>query len=669
MGHWAFQLELPRPTTLDDFGEVSAIEGDTAIISDAVGGEPVAVLDRIGGDWGVTTTLAPPGLSLSDNFGRALALSGDLLAIGASGFDEPSIGSNSGAVWVYRRAGGVWGQGEQLNGFTGLAPGDALGLAVAADGATIAIGAPGATNGDVYIFAYTGNAWSLQEKLTGPAPGALFGRHLALSGDTLFVGSPNYHDGAVLDAGRVDIYARSGATWSLLETLALTTPSNNDRFGAGVDVDGDTLVIGDEGGVTSGRAHIFRFSGGTWSHSEATLPLFHTTGSSYLTDLAIDGDDLVLGDYNYDSGAGQILFYRRTGTTWTSAGFFVSPTPAFLTYFGDSVAVDGGRVVAGAPFTPNDGAAYVYSWVGERCSLDSACPTEFCSDLFCCTSRCGECGQCDATGSEGECTPKALGASDSDCGAYLCNGSDPTCPTSCANDGDCAATHHCEGGSCVPDGAPGDPCSSNTQCVSAFCVDGLCCDSACEEQCFACDVAESEGACRPVTGAPHGSRTSCPEDACMDGLAQAVFACDGVEAACQPTSETGCAPYRCGDDVCRGGCEVDEDCVGGFVCRNLECVVDDTQCEGSVITEPSGATVECAPYRCNDGDTCPTDCTTSAQCIEGYQCSTEGRCRERVEVPVSELGCACHLSRSRSSSAGWWLLGLAALARRRRQKR
>src|SRR5262249_56107467 len=60
------------------------------------------------------------------------------------------------------------------------------------------------------------------------------------------------------------------------------------------------------------------------------------------------------------------------------------------------------------------------------------------------------------------------------------------------------------------------------QCASATCVDGVCCDQACDGQCQACDVPGSVGACVAVSGDPHAARPSCATDGSACG-----GACDG----------------------------------------------------------------------------------------------------------------------------------------------
>jgi hypothetical protein len=54
----------------------------------------------------------------------------------------------------------------------------------------------------------------------------------------------------------------------------------------------------------------------------------------------------------------------------------------------------------------------------------------------------------------------------------------------------------------VAKGTPGVACTSNNQCLSTFCVDGVCCNDDCTGQCEACNLAGKAGTCLPVKGKP-----------------------------------------------------------------------------------------------------------------------------------------------------------------------
>ncbi|WP_395845095.1 choice-of-anchor A family protein [Cystobacter fuscus] len=80
----------------------------------------------------------------------------------------------------------------------------------------------------------------------------------------------------------------------------------------------------------------------------------------------------------------------------------------------------------------------------------------------------------------------------------------------------------------------GSTCSDAQDCLSGFCVDGVCCNTSCTEQCMACNVPGSVGTCSPVTGAPVGDRP-----ACADGDSVCGGTCDGTGASCShPISNT-----------------------------------------------------------------------------------------------------------------------------------
>lgn len=174
---------------------------------------------------------------------------------------------------------------------------------------------------------------------------------------------------------------------------------------------------------------------------------------------------------------------------------------------------------------------------------------------------------------------------DKDCGGGSFQG-DPACPK-CAigkvcNGPDDCETGHCKGGVCAPAPKPnGESCDSDEQCDSGLCIDQVCCDTACDGMCEACNVAGKVGTCSPI---PSGAD---PDDECEDEGAETCGkngSCDGAGA---------CELYAAGT-VCRArACEEPAHCPGGGAA-----------CPANVVLKPS--TTVCRPYAgiCDKEDRC-----------------------------------------------------------------
>jgi hypothetical protein len=67
--------------------------------------------------------------------------------------------------------------------------------------------------------------------------------------------------------------------------------------------------------------------------------------------------------------------------------------------------------------------------------------------------------------------------------------------------------------------ADGIGCGDDAECQSALCVDGVCCESACDGTCETCDLAAAEGTCSPQ--APGTD----PDGECGEGLCSGAAAC------------------------------------------------------------------------------------------------------------------------------------------------
>ncbi len=298
---------------------------------------------------------------------------------------------------------------------------------------------------------------------------------------------------------------------------------------------------------------------------------------------------------------------------------------------------------------------------------------------------------CDGSG---DCVPEGMAS----CGTYGCSGD--ACATSCEDDSSCdAASGYCiPGGTCGTKKVLGEACAEARECDSDYCVDGVCCENECAEQCAACGEVDSLGACVPVAGAPRGDREACAGDpavcggecdgnepnncayrsnrvcgtSCADGQ-EITSNCDGA-GECVEGGKSSCGNYACGAEACLTSCSSDADCRGGFGCTDADCVPKTGQCVDSDTSQNSlGDVEECAPYVCSTSSgLCAIECRSSVDCVSGFVCNTATDKCEKASGGADDAGCGCRVAggSSANSFAGiGWLALLALGALRRRAKR
>ncbi len=114
----------------------------------------------------------------------------------------------------------------------------------------------------------------------------------------------------------------------------------------------------------------------------------------------------------------------------------------------------------------------------------------------------------------------------------------------------------------------GQACSQDADCESGSCADGVCCATACNGECEACNVPGQVGTCTPHAAGtdPEGE---CATPACYDGM-QESFACNGASS-CEVTIVQ-CGNYACGENACNTDCQSDADCADGAYCSAGSCV-------------------------------------------------------------------------------------------------
>lgn len=208
----------------------------------------------------------------------------------------------------------------------------------------------------------------------------------------------------------------------------------------------------------------------------------------------------------------------------------------------------------------------------------------------------------------------------------------------------------------------GTACSDAATCPLGHCIDGFCCNSACDLSCAACDVAGSLGLCTPVEGAPRVGHPACAPSSCVDDhTLRRESACGGTLTTCDDGPLVECAPYACSVDACLATCADDADCSSGNVCVDSACVPDVRSCaDDHTVVLGNAQLVTCDPYRCADGR-CLEACDSTADCSGERVCDSDGRCVDVSEGEAS--GCDCSVGAPRRS-APLWPLVLLVLALR-----
>ncbi|MEL6339931.1 MAG: MopE-related protein [Myxococcota bacterium] len=218
---------------------------------------------------------------------------------------------------------------------------------------------------------------------------------------------------------------------------------------------------------------------------------------------------------------------------------------------------------------------------GVACSSNGECLSGNCADGFCCNNACnGSCNACDLAGSEGTCGNSTRGtAGDPACSdGLLCDGSGSGCPSGCGGDDAlCAGGFFCDGNVCRAEQGVGAACGADAECISGFCVEGVCCDRRCGGPCESCLASRKESGGNGLCGIVSDGAEGAPE--CADNLR-----CDGSNASC-PTS-----------------CNGEPDCDSGFGCLSGVCVAKIA--DGGACSMGS----ECSSGHCVDGVCCENDC-------------------------------------------------------------
>jgi len=410
----------------------------------------------IGADYVGVNDLSPANINTGDRFGASVSLSGTRLAVGAplDGGDDDSL-TNVGAAYLFTFAddafsGGVF-EGIIGFGYTGgknvsvanLVGGnlDSFGSAVALQGTRLIVGAPGDAGfdnivggGAAYVIdfsdaAFAGGSVSSiigrgytggnNVDLTEIGGSDSFGGSVAIDGTKIAVGA--FTDDGELDlapfAGAVYLFTDIAGTYTLAQrigagytgegNLSLGGLEGEDRFGSGVALNGNRLVVGaseDAGAFNvafgAGGVYLFTFSDDGFTNlalagtvgvgygPQQNLSVGQATDAEFGSAVALSGTRLAIGSpfdrgFSGDSlGLGAVFlvtfndeFFSAPqlrgiiGEGYTGAGNFDVSVLDMEDSFGSALAIDGLRLAIGAPLddgfnnaATDSGAVYLFTF-------------------------------------------------------------------------------------------------------------------------------------------------------------------------------------------------------------------------------------------------------------------------------------------------------------------
>ncbi|MFO0714882.1 MAG: hypothetical protein U0353_33890 [Sandaracinus sp.] len=556
-----------------------------------------------------TSTLTAASGAVDDQLGLSVTEDGAWAAVGA-----PNAATD-GRVYLFQRSGDTWVARGELADTTGR-PED-FGWAVAMSGDTLAVGVPNADSpsfedaGQVSVFRQNaGGTWELEQEIENPSPAGIerFGRAVALVGDLLVIGAPSDWEFAS-SAGAVHVFERTGTTWAPTALLGGSTLTSGDGLGGAVATDGARIVAGADRGSNGtlefdGNAYVYGRGGTGWVE-QAHLRATEGNHYDYLgSSVAIAGTTIVLGapgaDDNHtnefaDEARGVVYVFEESGGTWSETQR-IRPTSdaewVLFAGFGTSVSMTRNLLLVGAPGAESSGATRGMAYVLER----------------------------GATGFDE--TGAAIGGHNAQLGASVgldLVGAAVRAIVGAPGAGTPVGAGEARTFDLRDALSLGEACSDDAACGSGHCVDGVCCDTICgggaTTDCVACSLARgaaSDGTCGTVTG----TSTVCRPAA---GGCDRPERCDGVSDTC-PADELEAAGFVCRESV--GVCDPEESCDGeGPVCPANDVMPDGTECSNGLACD--GMTDHCAagacagtlPTDCDDHDPCTADgCADSGGC-------------------------------------------------------
>jgi FG-GAP repeat len=378
------ELTVPGIKPESELGQSVAVAGNTVVVGQpdysglrADQGAAYVYTMPAGGWSGTLSTpvlLNPGSPSTKAHFGYSVAIAGNAV-----------VASGGSAVYVFTESGSEWVEAKQLE--YPATPEEAGRFRVGISGNTIVAGADTAgADGEAFVYTMPVSGWpadlgkpnaTLKAKVGQPG----FGYSVAIDGSTIVVGDPEAEVEAVEEQGEAFVFTMPGAGWSgnLTQSAELidTPGEESEFFGAAVAVSGETVAVGAWAHEHAhGGAYAFTMPAGGWKgvvHQAAELEVKGAAEEWFGQSVAVSGSTIVAGapdpSTEPNPGGSAYAFDQPAGGWSGSLAPSQTLTPSDPTqhaHFGESVSISGATIAVGAPQHQTFGfefygAAYVFT--------------------------------------------------------------------------------------------------------------------------------------------------------------------------------------------------------------------------------------------------------------------------------------------------------------------
>lgn len=329
------------------------------------------VLYYNGTSWLTQATLkASDGLSF-DYFGSAVAISGNVIVVGA--YNDGQQGS----VYVFERPTTGWSGNNVFENakLTSSMPetDEYFGRSIDIQDSVIVVGAYGDNQGkgSVYVFEEPVTGWAsgtqtAKLKSSVEQDNDYFGKSVAIFDTTIVIGAYRDDYSTFTDCGSVYIFTRKNSEWvsSSIEDYKITASDKNinDQFGRSVSIYDNTIIVGAYGkNANQGVAYIFEYNT-NWQQMGKLIPSDGNADDYFGISTSIYGDTVLIGAYTDDpngiSDAGAAYIFKKPISGWTDMNESqkISANDAATSdNFGISVCINQNHIGVGAYLDDDQG--------------------------------------------------------------------------------------------------------------------------------------------------------------------------------------------------------------------------------------------------------------------------------------------------------------------------